>query len=48
MALAEASIGTRRWYPSDTPGCGVPAYGAGPPAGRSFADPNAVRLVQQR
>ena len=27
MALAEASIGTRRWDPSDTPGTGVPAYG---------------------
>jgi small-conductance mechanosensitive channel len=34
MALAEASIGTRRWDPSDAPGTGVPApgsYGAGLP-----------------
>ena len=37
MALAEASIGTRRWDPSDTPGAGVPAI-------RRLADRDAVRI----
>ena len=42
VALAEASIGTRRWDPSDTPGAGIPGPGG---FGASRTE-TRVRLVE--